>query len=65
MKYITIPEIIEGGNYPFTKGQIRSLLMNRDKNGLSKAVRKIGKRLYVRTDLFDLWIESYEERENG
>jgi hypothetical protein len=31
--------------------------MYRHKNGLEVAVRKIGKRLFLRIDLFDAWIE--------
>lgn len=43
--------------YPFTMGQIRHFLLMRHRNGLVNAVRKLGKRLYLRKDLFDLWIE--------
>lgn len=57
-QYIDSKYIYEGEIYPFTKGQIRHYLANRHKNGLQKAVRKIGKRLYLRRDLFEEWIES-------
>ena len=35
-----------------------SVLLKKNKNGLDKCIRKIGKRLYIRIDLFDNWIES-------
>jgi hypothetical protein len=57
-QYLTIKQIAEGNNYPFTLGQIRHYLIMRHKNQLHKAVRKIGKRLYLRKDLFEEWIEN-------
>lgn len=56
--YLSLRQIEENPRYPFTIGQIKHFLLNRHKNGLGKAVRKIGKRLYLRQDLLDLWIES-------
>ena len=56
--YRTIQQITESGRYPFTIGQLRYYLVSRHKNGLEKAVRKIGKRIYLREDLFEEWIES-------
>lgn len=59
MEYLNINQIVE--RYPFTKGQVRHFLQNRHKNELGPAVRKIGKRLYIRSDLFEKWIESHKE----
>jgi len=56
--YFSAKQIAESDCYPFTLGQIRHYLMMRHKNGLDAAVRKIGKRLYIRKDLFENWIES-------
>lgn len=61
IKYIKVNDLISERNYPFTKGQIRQFLLDRKRNGLYKAIRKIGKCLYVRIDLFDEWIESFKE----
>jgi len=58
VQYLTIIQIAESDCYPFTLGQIRQYLLHRRQNGLEKAVRKIGKRLYLRRDLFEQWIES-------
>jgi hypothetical protein len=57
-KYLSAQQIEDSPRYPFSMGQIRHFLLNRHKNGLNKAVRKIGKRLYLRRDLFEAWIES-------
>lgn len=57
-QYLSIKQIGESDQYPFTLGQMRHYLIMRHKNGLEQAVRKIGKRLYLRRDLFDQWIES-------
>jgi hypothetical protein len=60
--YWTPKQVVTSGKYPFTMGQIRHLLLYRHRNGLAKATRKIGKRLMLRLDLFDAWIDSYGAR---
>lgn len=60
--YLSAPQIIDNPRYPFTMGQLRHFLLNRHKNGLNKAVRRIGKRLYIRQDYFDQWIEKQAGR---
>jgi hypothetical protein len=57
-QYLSPQQIITTGRYPFTMGQIRYLLLYRHRNGLETAVRKVGKRLMLRMDLFDQWIEN-------
>jgi len=64
-QYLSPQQIVTSGKYPFTIGQIRHLLLYRHRNGLKSAVRKIGKRLLFRADLFDQWIEEQNEGENG
>ena len=59
-KYMSLEQLLECGQYPFTKGQLRCFLLARNENGLNKAVRRVGKRLLIRPNLFDDWIESYE-----
>ena len=63
-EYWSPKQIVSSGKYPFTMGQIRHYLLKRHTNGLEKAVRKIGKRLYLRPDLFEEWIES-KSKEGG
>ena len=57
-EYWSPQQIADSNKYPFTQGQIRHYLLKRHRNGLEKAVRKIGKRLYLRLDLFESWIEA-------
>lgn len=61
-EYWSPQQIVSSGKYPFTMGQVRHLLLYRHRNGLQEAVRKIGKRLVLRIDLFDQWIESQASR---
>lgn len=56
-EYATKKQIVDNPKYPFTMGQLSHYMLHRHKNGLEVAVRKIGKRLFVRMDLFDAWIE--------
>ena len=65
LEYLSTAQIVECGRYPFSLGQIRHFLLMRHKNGLDTAIRKIGKRLYIRRDLFDQWIEEQHEGKNG
>jgi hypothetical protein len=57
IRYLSIKQIVEDSKYPFTFPMMRHYLLHRHMNGLEKAVRKIGKRLFIRMDLFDSWIE--------
>lgn len=59
--YMTIKQIVDSKQYPFTLGQMRSFLSLRDTNGLKKSVRHIGRCIYIRKDLFEEWIESQIE----
>lgn len=61
-EYLSTKQIAENDSYPFSMGQIRHYLLKRHCNGLEAAVRKIGKRLYIRRDLFERWIEGQSSR---
>jgi hypothetical protein len=65
LSYWSPQQIVASGKYPFTMGQIRHLLLYRHRNGLNDAVRKVGKRLLFRVDLFDQWLEKQKEGKNG
>ncbi len=58
-QYLTTKQVAESHRYPFTEGQLRALLIKRDQNGVLEIIRKIGKRVYWRSDLLDRWIESH------
>jgi hypothetical protein len=55
--YLSCKQVVESGKYPFSMAMLRHYLLHRHKNKLDKAVRKIGKRLFLRSDLLDLWID--------
>lgn len=57
-EYLSVQQIADDSRYLFSLGQLRHYLMLRHRNGLEKAIRKIGKRVYLRRDLFERWIES-------
>lgn len=63
--YWSPQQIVASGKYPFTMGQLRNLLLYRHRNGLQEAVRKVGKRLMFRVDLFEQWLEKQKEGKNG
>ena len=56
--YLDVQQLADSDRYPFTIGQLRHYLNRRHANGLDSAVRRVGKRLYLRQDLFDQWIEA-------
>jgi hypothetical protein len=64
-EYCSPQQIAVCGKYPFTIGQIRHLLLFRHRNGLQNSVRKVGKRLMFRMDLFEKWIEEQKEVKNA
>ena len=58
-EWLTVEDVI--ASYPFSRGVFRLMLFKRDSNGLSIAVRKIGKKIYLRKDLLDKWIDDQVE----
>ncbi len=49
-----IPDI-----YPaFTHANIRWLIFNEEKNGLTSCLRRLGKKIFVDLDVFEDWIDS-------
>jgi len=62
-KYMSIDDLVKDDKYPFTKAQLRHFVAKRKQNGLITSIRKIGRRIYIREDLFDKWIDSHLENE--
>jgi len=63
--YWSPQQVVSSGKYPFSMGQMRHLLLHRHRNGLQEAVRKIGKRLVLRIDLLDQWIENQASKHHS
>lgn len=60
MTLLTIKQTVE--KYPFlTLPGLQWHVYNRNKNGLSKAIIKMGKRVYIDDEAFPAWIESKRE----
>lgn len=60
MNLMTVKEI--AGEYQiFDEGAIRWLLFNRSSNGLSQAVVKIGRKVFLDKDAFDNWVSEKRE----
>jgi len=60
-KYMSIDDVANDPKYPFSKGQVRHLVAKRKINGLATSIRKIGRRVYIREDLLDIWMDSHIE----
>ncbi len=58
--YLSFDQILKF--YPFTLPMMRRYMLNRDSNGLSNCVRKIGNRMIFNRALFEAWIESKGEK---
>ena len=56
---MSIKQIGKDDKYPFSKGQLTSLLAKRKENGLYKAVCQVGRRIYLKENLFDFWLDSH------
>lgn len=63
-EYIGTKQIIECGRYPFTMNQLRNLIYYRNGNGLYLCIRKVGKILLFRADLFEKWIEEHAVKQS-
>jgi len=61
IKYVSIDDIVNDSKYPFTKRQLRHFVFCRKENGLATSIRKIGRRIFIRQDLFDEWLENHVE----
>ena len=61
---MSLEDVANDPKYPFSKGQIRNHVAKRKTNGLATSIRKIGRRIYIREDLLEEWMESFKETLN-
>jgi len=61
MEFMTVKQFVNSKKYPITMGKMRLLLSKRDENGLSFAIRRFGKKILIRPDLFEQWLDSQKE----
>ena len=72
--YMTVRQIANDSSFCFTVPMLRYYVLHTHKNGLMPALRRIGKKILIRRDLFIDWIEkeqliarfalAYIERDN-
>lgn len=56
--YCTVRQIADDKSFCFTQAMLRYYLLKAHKNGLKKAIRKVGRKVLIRRDLFIEWIEA-------
>lgn len=57
-KFITMRQIADSEKYPFTWSAITKLIHRSKDNGLHDAVFRVGRKVLIREDLFDKWLQS-------
>jgi len=60
--YCTVKQIAEDPSFCFTMSMLRFYIFHADKNGLEVAIRRIGRKVLIRRDLFIAWVESHANR---
>ena len=48
---------VAGASEAFTEPSLRWLIFHAEKNGLSKALVRVGRRVLIDTDRFDAWLD--------
>ncbi len=58
-RYLTVKDWIK--NHPWPPiGGLRSLIFNKDKNGFSKVVKKVGRTVLIDEKAFFIWVDSHD-----
>lgn len=57
-QYCTVQQIVDDPLFCFTESMLRYYILHAHKNGLKKAIRKIGRKVLIRRDLFIKWLEN-------
>jgi hypothetical protein len=55
--YRTVRQLAEDPAFCFTVPMLRYYVLHAHRNGLSKALRRVGRKVLIRRDLFIDWIE--------
>lgn len=56
--YCTVRQLADDPALGFTIPMLRHYILHSHKNGLAPAIRRIGRKILIRKDLFIDWIES-------
>ena len=60
--YCTVKQIANDPSFCFTVPMLRYYVLHAHKNGLAKALRKIGRKILIRRDLFIEWLEKQSNK---
>ena len=59
-RYLTVNQMSEA--YPaFTQSSLRWIIFNKDTNGFSKCVIKIGSKIIIDADAFEQWVDEQRD----
>jgi hypothetical protein len=61
-KYCTVRQIASDPAFCFSIPMLRYYILHAHRNGLSQALRRIGKKVLIRRDLFIAWLEKQGRR---
>jgi hypothetical protein len=61
-KYCTIKQIANDPVFCFTVPMLRYYVLHAHSNGLASAIRRLGRKVLIRRDLFIRWIETKQGR---
>ena len=57
-EYCTLKQIADDPTFCFTVPMLRYYVLHAHKNGLARAIRRLGRKVLIRRDLFIQWLES-------
>ncbi len=60
--YCTVKQLASDPAFCFTVPMLRYYILHAHRNGLSPALRRIGKKVLIRRDLFIAWLEKQARR---
>ena len=60
--YCTIKQIANDPTFCFTVPMLRYYVLHAHRNGLSKAIRRVGRKVLIRRDQFIEWLEKKTRR---
>lgn len=61
-QYMTVKQIADDPSFCFSIPMLRYYLLHSHSNGLKPALRRIGRKILIRRDLFIAWIEKQAQR---
>jgi len=61
-RYCTVRQIADDPSFCFNLSMLRYYILHAHKNGLAKAIRRVGRKILIRRDLFIEWLEKQTNR---